>query len=102
METSIPLENQAVPAIEPEKSGGFKFSLKWLLIFVPIAAGLNHHAAAPVVFFTACLAIIPLASLMGEGTEVSVSGSPEQFKAFLVEDGKFWVNLVKSANVKVE
>ncbi len=70
METSIPLENQAVPAIEPEKSGGFKFSLKWLLIFVPIAAGLNHHAAAPVVFFTACLAIIPLASLMGEGTEV--------------------------------
>jgi tripartite-type tricarboxylate transporter receptor subunit TctC len=42
------------------------------------------------------------ASLAREGTEVSISGSPEQFAAFLVEDGKFWVNLVKSANVKVE
>jgi tripartite-type tricarboxylate transporter receptor subunit TctC len=42
------------------------------------------------------------ASLAREGTEVAVSASPEQFKAFLAEDGKFWVNLVKSANVKVE
>ncbi|MCC2675497.1 MAG: tctC [Ramlibacter sp.] len=42
------------------------------------------------------------AALAREGTEVSISGSPEQFKAFLVEDGKFWVDLVKNANVKVE
>ncbi len=42
------------------------------------------------------------AALAREGTEVSLSGSPEQFNAFLVEDGKFWVNLVKSANVKVD
>lgn len=42
------------------------------------------------------------AALAREGTEVSISGGPDQFKAFLVEDGKFWVNLVKSANVKVE
>jgi tripartite-type tricarboxylate transporter receptor subunit TctC len=35
------------------------------------------------------------AALAREGTEVSLSGSPEQFGAFLVEDGKFWVNLVK-------
>jgi tripartite-type tricarboxylate transporter receptor subunit TctC len=42
------------------------------------------------------------ASLAREGTEVSLSGSPEQFGAFLVDDGKFWVNLVKSAKVKVE
>ena len=42
------------------------------------------------------------AALEREGTEVSLSGSPEQFASFLVEDGKFWVNLVKTANVKVD
>ena len=42
------------------------------------------------------------AALARDGTEVSISASPEQFDSFLVEDGKFWVNLVKSANVKVE
>ena len=42
------------------------------------------------------------AALAREGTEVSISGSPEQFKAFLAEDSKFWVDLVKNANVKVE
>lgn len=41
-------------------------------------------------------------TLSREGTEVSLSPSPEQFAAFLAEDGKFWVNLVKSANVKIE
>jgi tripartite-type tricarboxylate transporter receptor subunit TctC len=42
------------------------------------------------------------ASLARDGTEVSVSQSPEDFDRFLEEDGKFWVRLVKSANVKVE
>jgi tripartite-type tricarboxylate transporter receptor subunit TctC len=42
------------------------------------------------------------APLAREGTEVSLSASPEQFNAFLVEDDKFWVNLAKTANVKVE
>ncbi|TWO64990.1 tripartite tricarboxylate transporter substrate binding protein [Caenimonas sedimenti] len=42
------------------------------------------------------------AALAREGTEVSISPGPEQFKSFLTEDSKFWVNLVKSANVKVE
>jgi tripartite-type tricarboxylate transporter receptor subunit TctC len=42
------------------------------------------------------------AALAREGTEVSLSASPEQFNAFLAEDSKFWVNLVKSANVKIE
>jgi tripartite-type tricarboxylate transporter receptor subunit TctC len=42
------------------------------------------------------------AALAHEGTEVSLSSSPEQFNAFLEEDGKFWVNLVKTAKVKVE
>ena len=42
------------------------------------------------------------AAMEREGTEVSLSASPEQFAGFLVEDGKFWANLVKSAKVKVE
>ena len=42
------------------------------------------------------------AALAREGTEVSLSGSAEAFEKFLVEDGKFWVDLVKSAKVKVE
>ncbi|HSV60478.1 MAG TPA: tripartite tricarboxylate transporter substrate binding protein [Variovorax sp.] len=42
------------------------------------------------------------ASLARDGTEVSISSSPEQFSSFLAEDGKFWAQLVKSANVKVE
>ncbi|MCG2592280.1 tripartite tricarboxylate transporter substrate binding protein [Ramlibacter sp. XY19] len=42
------------------------------------------------------------AALAREGTEVSISSSPEQFGSFLVEDGKFWVNLVRNAKVKVE
>ena len=33
---------------------------------------------------------------------VSCPTSPEKFTSFLVEDGKFWANLVKSANVKIE
>ena len=41
-------------------------------------------------------------ALARDGTEVSVSASPEQFSAFLVQDGKFWTDLVKSANVKIE
>jgi len=42
------------------------------------------------------------AALAREGTEVSLSAGPEQFNSFLVEDSKFWVELVKSAKVKVE
>jgi tripartite-type tricarboxylate transporter receptor subunit TctC len=42
------------------------------------------------------------AALAREGTEVSLSPSPEAFGNFLLDDGKFWVGLVKSAKVKVE
>ena len=41
-------------------------------------------------------------ALARDGTEVSLSASPEQFSSFLAEDSKFWVNLVKSANVKID
>lgn len=42
------------------------------------------------------------AALAREGTEVSLSASPEQFAAFLQEDAKFWVRLVRDAGVKSE
>ena len=42
------------------------------------------------------------AALAKEGTAVDVSGSPDQFAAFLEQDGRFWVKLVKDAGVKLD
>lgn len=42
------------------------------------------------------------AALAREGTGVALSSSPEQFAAFLNEDSKFWVKLVKDAGVKID
>ena len=42
------------------------------------------------------------AILAREGADVSLSTSPEQFGAILVEDDKFRLDLAKSANVKLE
>jgi tripartite-type tricarboxylate transporter receptor subunit TctC len=42
------------------------------------------------------------AGLAREGTEVSLSTSPEQFAAFLADDARFWVKLVKDAGVKID
>ena len=42
------------------------------------------------------------AALAREGTDVTLSSSPEQFSSFLSEDAKFWVKLVKEAGVKLE
>jgi tripartite-type tricarboxylate transporter receptor subunit TctC len=74
----------------------------WYGMFVPAGT------PAPIVrkVFDATVAALQQpsvkASLAREGTEVSLSDSPELFDKFLVEDGKFWVDLVKSAKVKVE
>ena len=45
--------------------------LLWaMFLFVPISIGLGLSGGSPpLVFFTACLAVIPLAGLMGRGTE---------------------------------
>ncbi len=49
----------------------FRFSIDWLLIFVPLAVVL--HFAAPdlqtFTFIASCLAVIPLAGWMGQATE---------------------------------
>ena len=42
------------------------------------------------------------AALAREGTAVDVSGSPDQFSAFLEQDARFWVKLVKDAGVKLD
>jgi len=41
-------------------------------------------------------------ALAREGTDVSVSESPAAFAAFLNKDEKFWVKLVKNANVQLD
>jgi Ca2+:H+ antiporter len=44
--------------------------LNWLLIFIPIAIGLEHRGANPIaVFLASAVAIVPLAKLMEESTE---------------------------------
>jgi tripartite-type tricarboxylate transporter receptor subunit TctC len=37
-----------------------------------------------------------------EGTDTAMSRSPEDFAAFLAEDGKLWVRLVKESGAKIE
>src|SRR5215831_311493 len=45
-------------------------SLNWLLVFIPLALGLDWYGASPIAIFCAsALAIVPLAGLMGEATE---------------------------------
>jgi Ca2+:H+ antiporter len=47
-----------------------KPSVTWLLVFVPIAVGLEHGGARPpLVFFAAALAIVPIASWIVRSTE---------------------------------
>ena len=45
--------------------------LNWLLIFVPVAVGLEFLAPAShtLIFLAACLAIVPLAGWLGHATE---------------------------------
>jgi Ca2+:H+ antiporter len=48
-----------------------RVSLNWLLVFIPIGVGLDWFGASPIlVFLASALAIVPLAGLMGDATEV--------------------------------
>src|SRR3982751_2499671 len=54
----------------PARSGFRIEPLNWLLIAIPVAAGLHwRHFDGLWVFVAACVAIIPLAGLMGRATE---------------------------------
>jgi Ca2+:H+ antiporter len=47
-----------------------KPSINWLLAFVPVTLALEHlHAPPPLVFFSAALAIVPIAALIVRSTE---------------------------------
>lgn len=47
-----------------------KPGVHWLLIFIPVTFLLEYfHAAAPLIFFSAALSIIPVARLIGQSTE---------------------------------
>ena len=74
----------------------------WYGLFVPVGT------PAPVIkkIFDAAMVAMQQPSvklaLAREGTEVALSSSPDDFQAFLAEDAKFWVKLVKDAGVKLE
>ncbi len=47
-----------------------KPGVHWLVVFIPVSIVLEYtHAAAPFIFFTAALAIIPISLLIGKSTE---------------------------------
>lgn len=48
----------------------FKPSLNWLFVCIPLSIALEHlHVPAPVLFFSAAIAIIPIAGLIVKSTE---------------------------------
>ena len=53
-----------------------KPSINWLLIFIPITVMLEHAwpEAHTWIFFSACVAIVPIASLIVHATEQSLHG----------------------------
>lgn len=63
----------------------FKPSLYWLLVFLPLAAGAEH--ARPewhrFIFIAACLAIVPLAAILGHATEHISARAGEGLGGFL-------------------
>jgi tripartite-type tricarboxylate transporter receptor subunit TctC len=93
-----------VPDIPGMKEAGLpEYNLEfWYGMFVPVGTPPAVVQKIYEATITAMQQPSVKTALAREGTEVSISGSPEQFRNFLVEDGKFWTNLVKSANVKVE
>src|SRR5215510_7493257 len=48
-----------------------KFSVNWLLVFIPVTLVLEHveGIADPLIFFSAALAIVPIAALIVRATE---------------------------------
>ncbi len=74
----------------------------WYGFFVPVG---TPPAVMKKVFDAATTAMQQpsvKAALAREGTDVALSASPDAFAAFLAEDAKFWVKLVKDAGVKLD
>jgi len=63
---------EAEPQLTSKPFGKFLSTpMNWLLLFIPITVSLEHlaHVSAPVLFFMAALAIIPIAALIVRATE---------------------------------
>ena len=60
-------------------------SLNWLLIFLPITIWAEHSRSDShrLIFFSSCLAIIPLAGLLGQATEHIAARAGEGLGGFL-------------------
>src|SRR5262245_59348967 len=60
----------SVTASKTERAVSFKPSINWLFAFIPLSLALEYaHVADPVLFFSAGLAIVPIAHLIVESTE---------------------------------
>ncbi len=59
------------PAFQSALGGFLRSPMNWLLIFIPVTVALEHlaHVSAPVLFFMAALAIIPIAAQIVGATE---------------------------------
>src|SRR5262245_19921150 len=54
----------------PDMSSHLKPSVTWLLVFIPVSVALEYaHVSPPILFFSAALAIVPIARLIVPSTE---------------------------------
>ena len=92
-----------VPGVPGMKQAGLPgYSLDfWYGIFVP--AGTPRAVIEKLFETIKATMLLPnvKAALAREGTAVSLSESPEAFAAFLHEDAKFWIKLVKDAGANI-
>jgi tripartite-type tricarboxylate transporter receptor subunit TctC len=96
--------SRLVPDVPGMKEAGLpEYNLEfWYGVFAPAGTAPAVVAKVYEAVATAMQQPAVKAALAREGTDVSVSTSPDDFNRFLVEDGKFWVNLVKSAKVRID
>jgi tripartite-type tricarboxylate transporter receptor subunit TctC len=101
---SNPERSPLMPEVPGMKEAGVpEYSIAfWYGFFVP--AGTPPEIVRKLFEATTAAAQRPevKATLAREGTEVSLSKSPEEFAAFLVEDAKFWVRLAKESGATAD
>jgi len=65
------MNHESAMQISAPLTNALKSPINWLLIFVVISVALDHagHVSAPLIFFSAALAIIPIAAMIVRATE---------------------------------
>ncbi len=90
-----------VPGMEEAGLAGYEMSF-WYGLFVP--AGTKPEIVKRL--FNATVSALQQPEVKQafarEGTETAASRSPEEFAAFLAEDAKFWVRLVRESGAKLD